>query len=233
MDQCASVEGNLPCFEYVVMGSAVTFGIGYFLMEDEIARGLSPFQSAKKVTSGNEAHGGIRLINVIDGQPNGHGFRWPDGPIGCVLVPRHVLGFLCELAEVVCRPANKIGTKKIFNVAQNARMLRQVPYALAAILVTHDRVGVAAVVVRFNPGEQVIEVATIGTHLGWRECVQRADITQFVELHDLCPAQGFGLLRGYRKKFDVLLLCHLFDKTQPAFEHSVRWFMTKSEVDPS
>ena len=234
MDQCASVEGNLPCFEYVVMGSAVTFGIGYFLMEDEIARGLSPFQSAEKVTSGNEAHGGIRLINVIDSQPNGHGFRWPDGPIGCVLVPRHVLGFLCELAEVVCRPANKIGTKKIFNVAQNARMLRQVPYALAAILVTHDRVGVAAVVVRFNPGEQVIEVATIGTHLGWRECVQRADITQFVELHDLCPAQGFGLLHGYRKKFDVLLLCHLFDKTQPAFEHhSVRWFMTKSEVDPS
>ena len=171
MYQCASVEGNLPCFEYVVMGSAVTFGIGYFLMEDEIPRGLSPFQSAEKVTSGNEAHGGIRLINVIDGQPNGHGFRWPDGPIGCVLVPRHVLGFLCELAEVVCRPANKIGTKKIFNVAQNARMLRQVPYTLAAILVTHDRVGVAAVVVRFDPGEQVIEVATIGTHLGWRECV--------------------------------------------------------------
>ena len=67
MDQCASVEGNLPCFEYVVMGSAVTFGIGYFLMEDEIARGLSPFQSAEKVTSGNEAHGGIGVINVING----------------------------------------------------------------------------------------------------------------------------------------------------------------------
>jgi hypothetical protein len=36
-------------------------------MEDKIARGLSPFQSAEKVTSGNEAHGGIGVINVING----------------------------------------------------------------------------------------------------------------------------------------------------------------------
>ena len=177
MDQRASVEGHLSRLKHVVVGLTVSLGIRYFLMEDEIARGFSPFQSAEKVAFGNETHGGIYLINVIDGQPNGHGFRGPHGPIGCVLVPRHVLGFLCELAEVVGRPANKIGTKKIFNVVQNARMLRQVPYALAVILVTHDRVSVAAVVVRFDPGEQVIEVATIGTHLGWRECVQRADIT--------------------------------------------------------
>ena len=232
MDQRASVEGHLSRLKHVVVGLTVSLGIRYFLMEDEIPRGFSPFQFTEKVAFGNEAHGGIGVINVIDGQPNGHGFRGPDGPIGCILVPRHVLGFLCELAEVVGRPANKIGTKKIFNVVQNARMLCQVPYALAVILVTHDRVSVAAVVVRFDPGEQVIEVATIGTHLGWRECVQRADITQFVELHDLCPAQGFGLLRGYRKKFDVLLPSHLLAKTQPAFDRSVRWFMTKSDVAP-
>jgi hypothetical protein len=61
------VQGDLSRIKDIVMGSAVTFGIGYFLMEDEIARGLSPFQSAEKVTSGNEAHGGIGLINVING----------------------------------------------------------------------------------------------------------------------------------------------------------------------
>ena len=153
MDQRASVQRHLSCLKHVVVRLTVVLGIGYFLMEDEITRGLSPFQSAETVAFGNEAHGGIGVINVIDGQPNGHGFRGPDGPIGCILVPRHVLGFLCELAEVVGRPANKIGTKKIFNVVQNARMLCQVPYALAVILVTHDRVRVAAVVVRFDPGE--------------------------------------------------------------------------------
>ena len=57
MYQRASVQGDLSRIKDIVMGSAVTFGIGYFLMEDEIARGLSPFQSAEKVTSGNEAHG--------------------------------------------------------------------------------------------------------------------------------------------------------------------------------
>jgi hypothetical protein len=61
------VQGDLSRIKDIVMGSAVTFGIGYFLMEDEIARGLSPFQSAEKVTSGNEAHGGIGRINVING----------------------------------------------------------------------------------------------------------------------------------------------------------------------
>jgi hypothetical protein len=61
------VQGDLSRIKDIVMGSAVTFGIGYFLMEDEIARGLSPFQSAEKVTSGNEAHGGIGVINVING----------------------------------------------------------------------------------------------------------------------------------------------------------------------
>ena len=67
MYQRASVQGDLSRIKDIVMGSAVTFGIGYFLMEDEIARGLSPFQSAEKVTSGNEAHGGIGVINVING----------------------------------------------------------------------------------------------------------------------------------------------------------------------
>ena len=102
MDQCASVDGNLPCFEYIVVGSTVTFGIGYFLMEDEIARGFSPFQSTEKMTSRDKAHGGIGRINVIDCQPNRYSFRRPDGPITCVLVPWNVLGFLCELAEIVC-----------------------------------------------------------------------------------------------------------------------------------
>ena len=102
MYQCASVEGNLPCFEHVVMGSAVTLGIGYFLMEDEIARGLSPFQLAKKVTSRDKAHGGIDVINVIYCQPNRYSFRRSDWPITCVLVPWNVLGFLWEFAEIVC-----------------------------------------------------------------------------------------------------------------------------------
>ena len=67
MYQCASVQGDLSRIKDIVLGSAVTLGIGYFLMEDKIARGLSPFQSAEKVASGNEAHGGIGVINVING----------------------------------------------------------------------------------------------------------------------------------------------------------------------
>ena len=67
MYQCASVQGDLSRIKDIVMGSAVTLGIGYFLMEDKIARGLSPFQSAEKVTSGNKAHRGIGVINVING----------------------------------------------------------------------------------------------------------------------------------------------------------------------
>ena len=153
MDQRASVQRHLSRLKHVVVRLTVVFGIGYFLMEDEISRGLSPFQSAETVAFEDEAHGRIGVINVVDGQPSGHGFCGPNGPIRCVLVPRYMLGFLCKLAEVVGRPTNKIGTKKIFNVVQNARMLRQIPYALAVILVTHDRVRVAAVVVRFDPGE--------------------------------------------------------------------------------
>ena len=67
MYQRASVQGDLSRIKDIVMGSAVTLGIGYFLMEDKIARGHAPFQSAEKVTSGNEAHGGIGVINVING----------------------------------------------------------------------------------------------------------------------------------------------------------------------
>ena len=96
-------------------------------------------------------------------------------------------------------------------------MLSQIPDTLAVILVPHNRVGVTTVVECLNSGEEFVKVGTISGRFGRSECVQRADVAQFVEFGDLRSAQGFGLLDGHGKKLEILFLFHRFRKCTSSF----------------
>ena len=109
-------------------------------------------------------------------------------------------------------------------------MLSQIPDTLAVILVPHNRVGVTTVVECLNSGEEFIKVGTISGRFGRSECVQRADVAQFVEFGDLRLTQGPGPFHGRRKKRDFFFLFHRSPKLNAAAHGSLRWFMTKSEV---
>ena len=82
------MDGDLPGFHDQGHGVAKFFGVVNRLSEDVVFFWCAAFKGylSVEMRAGDDFHGGVCEVNVVNGEPDGYGFGGCEGPVGCVLV---------------------------------------------------------------------------------------------------------------------------------------------------
>ena len=117
-----------PAFMIRGYGIAKFFGVVNRLSEDVIFFWSAAFKGylSVEMRSGNDFHGGVCEVNIVDGEPDGYGFGWCEGPVGCVLVEGDFFAVSGHFVEVMGHARDEVGSEQVFDVVEDAVIDEQV-----------------------------------------------------------------------------------------------------------
>ena len=111
MQDPVGMQGNLARLKFDVHGiHVITVQVVYGLAQHIVLSFCAAAEGylALMMGTGQNPHGTVFLIGIVNGEPNGYCLAGREWPKGGVLVPRDGLAVAGQLAEIVGTPTNQI-----------------------------------------------------------------------------------------------------------------------------
>lgn len=149
---------ELPSLEDIIDRLTILLDIVDRLIQDIVLlrSAGSKRQVPLQVGPSQELHTSIFNVSIINGQPHGDGLGRRQGPVTCILMPRHLLPIPRHFAEKMGAPANDILSQQILNTGHNFGRFEQVIDSPILHVRRTDRITVLARSQRSS--ENVVEI---------------------------------------------------------------------------